>query len=356
MPGVDAPLTTHPPAPWHSPLLWLTALLLTALVTVGSAAWWLGGQQFVPNLHPVGAPPAELDARAVSFASLTSHPVSDWLIPGTGDAAVLLMHGSGGDQRSLLGHVAFLHEVSYTVLSINLQANGESHGTHETVGFLESLDAQAVVTYLRTRVGAHRVGVIGCSLGAAALLGPKGPVDADALVLEALYPTIEEALANRIRIRLGPWSGWLYPLFTWQIRPRLGLAPADLRPIERIVALTVPVFVIGGGADRHTTPAETHRLFAAAPEPKRLWLVPGALQSVTCTRRRRWSISGGCWRSSPRPWARGSSSHPGAHGAPYEMAGVCRRNWSSVSCLTTNCATSARDTRRAWMDLASPTA
>jgi fermentation-respiration switch protein FrsA (DUF1100 family) len=34
--------------------------------------------------------------------------------------------------------------------------------------------------------------------------------------------------------------------------------------------------VFGGGADRHTTPEETRRLFAAAPEPKRLWIVPGA--------------------------------------------------------------------------------
>ena len=278
MPSVDASLEIRPTAPWRSALQWLAALLLTALLALGSAAWWLGGQQFAPSPHPVGAPPAGLGARAVSFTSLTGRPVHGWLIPGTGAAAVLLLHGSGGDRRSLLGRARFLHEAGYTVLSIDLQASGESPGTHETVGFLESLDAQAAVTYLRTVVGARRVGVIGFSLGAAAaLLGPQGPVDADALVLEALYPTIEEAVANRIRLRLGPWSGWLYPLFTWQIHPRLGLAPADLRPIERIGALAVPVFVIGGGADRHTTPPETQRLFAAAPAPKRLWLVPGAV-------------------------------------------------------------------------------
>jgi pimeloyl-ACP methyl ester carboxylesterase len=274
----DAPFATHPRASWRSALQWLAALLLTALIAVGSAAWWLGGQQFAPNLHPVGAPPVELGARAVSFTSLSGRPVSGWLIPGTGAAAVLLLHGSGGERRSLMGRARFLHEAGYTVLSIDLQGSGESPGTHETLGFLESLDAQAAVTYLRTALGARRVGLIGFSLGgAAALLGPQGPVAADALVLEAVYPTIEEALANRIRLRLGPWSGWLYPFFTWQIRPRLGLAPADLRPIERIGAVTVPVFVIGGRADRHTTPAETRRLYAAAPEPKRLWLVPGAV-------------------------------------------------------------------------------
>jgi fermentation-respiration switch protein FrsA (DUF1100 family) len=29
-------------------------------------------------------------------------------------------------------------------------------------------------------------------------------------------------------------------------------------------------------ADEHTTPAETWALFAKAPEPRQLWMVPGA--------------------------------------------------------------------------------
>ena len=258
-------------------LLRIASLASAALVVLAGALWWLGGRLAAPNLHPVGQPPADLAAQVVSFASLTGDPIHGWWLPGTRDAAVLLMHGSGGDRRNMLGQARFLHAAGYSVLTIDLRGNGESPGGYSTEGFLESLDAHAAVAYLRSLAGVRRVAIIGFSLGgAAALLGPKGPVEADALVLEAVYPTIEEAVADRIRIRLGPWSGWLHPLFTWQIRPRLGLDPADLRPIERIAAVKAPVFVIGGGEDRHTTPAETRRLFAAAPEPKRLWLVPGA--------------------------------------------------------------------------------
>jgi fermentation-respiration switch protein FrsA (DUF1100 family) len=36
------------------------------------------------------------------------------------------------------------------------------------------------------------------------------------------------------------------------------------------------VFVISGMADDRTTPAQTRAVFARAPDPKRLWLVPGA--------------------------------------------------------------------------------
>lgn len=255
----------------------ILALAALSLVAAAGTLWWLGGRIMAPNPHPVGPPPVDLPVRPVAFRSLSGAPVHGWLIPGAGDAAVLLMHGSGGDRASMLGRARLLHQAGYTVLTIDLQANGESPGTQETIGFLESLDAHAAVDYLRTAAGARRVGVIGFSLGgAAALLGPRGPVAADALVLEAVYPTIEEAIADRIRLRLGSWSGWLYPLFSWQIRPRLGIAPADLRPIERIGAIAAPVLIVGGAEDRHTTPAETRRLYAAAPALKRLWLVPGA--------------------------------------------------------------------------------
>jgi pimeloyl-ACP methyl ester carboxylesterase len=251
---------------------------ITVLAVMFSAAWWIGERLAEPQPHSVGAPPADLDARAVTLLTERGSEVSGWLIPGSGDRAVLLMHGSGGDRRSMLGRARFLKEAGYATLTIDLQANGESPGERATEGYLESFDAHAAVTYLRSRAGARRVAVIGFSLGgAAALLGPEGPVNADALVLEAVYPTIEEAIANRIRIHLGAWSGWLYPLLTWQLGPRLGLSAADLRPIDRIGAVHAPVFVIGGGADRRTTPAETRRLFAAAGPPKKLWIVPGAV-------------------------------------------------------------------------------
>jgi pimeloyl-ACP methyl ester carboxylesterase len=259
-------------------VVWLLgSSLIAALIGIGAAAWWLGARQAAPNLHPVGSAPSDLSASPVEIMSLSGSPVGGWLVPGRTDAAVLLLHGSGGDRRSMMGRARMLNAAGYTALTIDLQANGESPGRAMTEGYRESLDARAAVGWLREQPGVRRVAIIGFSLGgAAALLGPEGPVAADALVLEAVYPTIEEAIADRVRIRLGPWSGWLYPLFTWQIGPRLGIRPADLRPIDRIGALRAPVLVIGGGADRHTTPEETRRLFAAAPQPKRLWIVPGA--------------------------------------------------------------------------------
>jgi uncharacterized protein len=111
--------------------------------------------------------------------------------------------------------------------------------------------------------------------GAAALLGAE-PLPVDALVLEAVYPDIEAATANRLSMRFGKLGRLLSPLLLAQLGPRFGISPTDLAPIAAISRVRAPVLVIAGGADRHTTPADSARLFAAAAEPKELWMIPGA--------------------------------------------------------------------------------
>jgi uncharacterized protein len=95
-------------------------------------------------------------------------------------------------------------------------------------------------------------------------------------VLEMVYTTLDEAIANRLRMRLGGWAGALTPLLSLQLRPRLGVGADRLRPVVRVTELSGPKFFIVGAEDRHTTLAESQRLYDAAAEPKELWVVEGA--------------------------------------------------------------------------------
>jgi len=105
----------------------------------------------------------------------------------------------------MLGRAEFLHEQGFTVLAPDFQAHGESPGEHVTYGARESLDAASAMAYLHEVAPQERVGVIGVSMGGAAtLLGP-GPVPANAYVLESVYPTIRDALSDRL-------STWFWPL------------------------------------------------------------------------------------------------------------------------------------------------
>jgi uncharacterized protein len=100
-------------------------------------------------------------------------------------------------------------------------------------------------------------------------------------VLESVYPDIGSAIANRVRVVLGPVMGQLaaWPtawLFEAILPPFLGMRPADLRPIDHVARVTAPVMIASGTSDTRTTMAETRAMFDRAPEPKVLWLVEGA--------------------------------------------------------------------------------
>ena len=169
-----------------------------------------------------------------------------------------------------------LLQEGFSVLLVDLQAHGESPGETITLGLRESGNARSALAWLRSRVPRGRVGVIGTSLGGAAvLLGPQ-PSGFDAIVLEAVYPDVRTAVQNRVRIRLGPLAPIVAPLLLAQLHPRLGVSPDDLRPITGIPRLGAPVLVVAGQLDRHTTLAESESLYAEAVPPKDLWVVAGA--------------------------------------------------------------------------------
>lgn len=102
------------------------------------------------------------------------------------------------------------------------------------------------------------------------------PGTLDALILESVYPTITEAIRDRIAMRLGPLAWPLTPLLTLQLPMRLGCSAADLRPIDHIASVGCPVLVLAGDADEQTPATETKRLFETAAEPKQLEFFQGA--------------------------------------------------------------------------------
>ncbi len=174
----------------------------------------------------------------------------------------------------MLSRARLLHQHGFDVLLIDMQAHGETPGERITLGYLEADDVTAAVAYARRRSPAHRIGVVGRSLGGAAAL-LASPLGIDALVLESVYPTIEEAIHDRLRMWLGPFAGVTAPLLLCQVEPRLGIACSTLRPIDHIAAVGCPVLIMSGTEDEHTTIIETRRLYQTAVEPKELVEFPG---------------------------------------------------------------------------------
>ena len=231
-----------------------------------------------PARHLVGNAPASLEARTVDFPSRSGSVIRAWLAPGRpGAGAVLLLHGMGSSRASMLTRARFLHRAGFTILAPDFQAHGESPGRHITFGELESLDAEAALAFLQRSAPGERI--IGVSMGGAATLVGAKPLTADALVLESVYPTFTDAVADRLHTWLGP-LGFLgsavTPALIQLVAPRIGIDPARLRPIDVIRNVRQPLLLIAGTDDQYTKLKETRALFDRATSPKELWEVHGA--------------------------------------------------------------------------------
>ncbi|MBS0587067.1 alpha/beta fold hydrolase [Nitrosomonas sp.] len=251
--------------------------VLAAIAGITLALFATGPLLTAPASTAVGTLSADFPVEPVEIPAADGSAVHGWLVRGKpGGGAVLLVHSMRSNRLEMLSRARFLKDQGYSVLFIDLQAHGETPGDNITFGLRESENVEASVAYLRTTFPSERIGAIGASLGAAAIVLAKRNLKLDAVILESLHPTIEEAVNNRLKLHFGEHGSILLPLVLWQLSFYLDTAPEQLSPITRINDLNSPVLFISGTRDAHTTQAETERLYAAARFPKELWIVPGA--------------------------------------------------------------------------------
>ncbi len=250
------------------------ALLPIIIIPV---SWIAGSFLSAPARATVGNLPSDLVGKPVEFSSDSGATLHGWLIQGQkGVGAIVLMHGVRATRLSMIDRARFLSQAGYTVLLFDFQAHGESSGDHITFGYLESMDARSAVRYLRANAPGERVGVIGVSMGGAAILLSSPPLDIEAMVLEMVYPTVDQAISNRLATRFGRVGSLLVPLLSWQLKPRLGVGADELRPIDKVSQISAPKFFIAGSEDKYTLLNESRQMFESARDPKELWIVNGA--------------------------------------------------------------------------------
>lgn len=186
------------------------------------------------------------------------------------------MHGIRANRLQLVGHARFLSHAGYSVLLFDFQAHGESVGKHITAGYLESRDATAAVNFIHQKFPDRKICADGFSMGGAAAVLAEPPLQVNAMIMQSVYPTIEQAITDRLESRFGWFGKFGTSFLTWQLKPRLGFGVDELCPIQQVGKITVPKFFIAGTADRDTTLPESQALFDAAAEPKEFWWVTGA--------------------------------------------------------------------------------
>ena len=220
----------------------------------------------------IGLPPSNLNA-----IQLQINEISGWFHQSdTANKCVILLHGVRSNKSSMVNRAEFLNQLGYSTLLIDLQAHGETPGDEITFGLKESENVKSAIDFLKSK-NCQKIGAIGVSLGGASILLGNRPAKLDAVILEAVYPSIDQAVINRIEQRLGTFiANLLGPTLYYQIPLRQNISLHNLKPIAAISTLNTPVLIIGGSIDQHTKLEETNNLYHAANQPKELWIIDKA--------------------------------------------------------------------------------
>ena len=183
-----------------------------------------------------------------------------WFLPALDSRFTFLVcHGNAGNVSHRLDRALLLKSrLGGDVLLFDYRGYGRSEGSPDEEGTYR--DARAAHRWLRERgTPAGRIVLFGESLGSAVALQLALEVDARALVMESPFTSVPE-MARAVLPFLPIW-----PL----VRTRY-------ENLSKIPRLRRPLLVMHGDRDEVVPFDQGRRVFAAAPEPKRFFPIPGA--------------------------------------------------------------------------------
>jgi hypothetical protein len=186
-----------------------------------------------------------LPHRDVTFEATDGVRLSGWFAPGTNGAAVVLVHGGGGDRQGTIRHARMLAAAGYGVLLYDARGRGESSGRENAFGWQWDRDVRGAVDFLAA-AGVEHIGLLGLSTGAeAAVTEAASDARVRAVVADGLQGRTPAdagnlSLGNRISIQPA------FVVLSAAIRAVSGEhAPAPLLGLVHRVAATRPLLLIG---------------------------------------------------------------------------------------------------------------
>lgn len=260
----------------------LLALLVIGILIVSLVAWRGASQLVFPSKHSSEATPHDyaLESEPVSFKSHDGLTLRGWFIPANQPkGTIVLCHGYSGDYSPDLIYAPLFHNAGYNTLYFDFHGHGASEGNSTSLVYFERGDLLSALELLRSR-GITRVGLIGFSMGGAIAIA-TAPLSemVVGVISDCAFAELRSIIENAAAVRGFPrWLaqpiGYLTVVIA-SLHLRANLFSADpIRWVDRIAPR--PLLIMHAESDTDAPVASAHRLFAAAREPKELWIVPNA--------------------------------------------------------------------------------
>ena len=224
--------------------------------------------------EPIGAPPSRA-YQDVTFESTDGLELSGWYVPSENGAAVLVVHGGGGDRTGGVEHAKLLARHGYGVLLYDARGRGDSEGSPTGApGWGWTKDTEGALAFLAGRqdVDPDRIGGLGLSTGAMILIEVAAErKELKAVVAEGATARSFADYRNLAGIDVAaPYWWMLYAA----ARVFSGSSPGE--PLEDLVGRVspTPLLLIASGRGI-AQERDLNRIYAeAAREPVDLWDLP----------------------------------------------------------------------------------
>lgn len=197
----------------------------------------------------------------------TEERIHGWWLPAARQQqgrVLLYLHGNSDNISNNIYHANRFHKLGFSVFLIDYRGYGSSRGSFPTEESVYQ-DAETAWNYLveQRRIPPEQIVIYGHSLGGAIAieLASRQP-EAAGLIVECSFTSIREMTDYR------------YPWFV--IFPIDQLLTNRFDSLSKVPHLQMPLLFIHGTADETVPYAMSQTLFAAAPQPKQLFTVPGA--------------------------------------------------------------------------------
>ncbi len=240
------------------------------------------------NTHPpryrLNVPPSiyKADYETVSFMSGDGIVLKGWLIkpdrPALPAPAIIICHGVGANKSDFTEFAVALSKQGYFVLLFDFRAHGESGGGRSSLGYHEQQDILAALNFLKVRqeIDPNRMGIYGFSMGGAtAILTASKNHVFSAVVADSAFASLRDQARGAITgfYHLPSFPFLYLAVLGYELYFQTGIN--NISPVSAIGDLSpTAVFIIAGDGDT-LIPAENGRqLFAAAGEPRELWIIP----------------------------------------------------------------------------------
>jgi dipeptidyl aminopeptidase/acylaminoacyl peptidase len=261
-------------------------ILISIVLLVVALSFILVYANTHPPKYPLHILPSEYGAEyeTVSFTTGDGIALKGWLVKPprirTGSPAIIICHGVGANKSDFTGLAAALSRRGYYTLLFDFRAHGESGGSRSSLGYHEQKDVTAALQYLKNRreIDPQRIGIYGFSLGGStAILSAAKTGAFSAVVADSAFSSLRDQARTAITgfYHLPAFPFLHLAVLGYELYFQTGVDAVS--PVTAIADLSpVPILIIAGEGD-HLIPVENGRmLYAAARDPKELWIVPGA--------------------------------------------------------------------------------